>query len=99
MIDPRPKLSHHVYASVGFSVPCSTSWSCCSLAFTELRYVSGETRKGSGPFRETEKTERKRTPEQTDDTDEHEPEVWRNDGKVDDLCGYVYGPGFTREEK
>jgi len=69
------------------------------LAFTELRYVSGGTKKGSGSFRETEKTERERTPEQTDDTNEHEPEVWRNDGEVNRLRGYVYGPGFTREEK
>jgi len=51
---------------------------------------------GQGPL-ERQKTERERTPEQTDDTNEHEPEVWRNYGEVNGLRGYVYGPGFTSE--
>ena len=68
------------------------------MAFTELRYVSGETRtKKSGTSGEMEKIWGGRTPEQTDDTDEYKPEVWRHDSKVNGLSGYVYGPEITGE--
>jgi len=39
-----------------------------------------------------ENAREKRTPEQADHTNKHEPEVWRNDGEVDDLSGYVHSP-------
>jgi len=31
-------------------------------------------------------------PKQADYTNKHEPEVWRNNGKVYELSGYVYSP-------
>lgn len=45
------------------------------------------------------KTWRERTPEQTDDTNEHEPEVRRYDGEVNHLGWCVYGPEITAEGK
>lgn len=41
----------------------------------------------------------KRTPEQADHADEHEPKVRRDDCKVYDLSGYVYDPKATKETK
>lgn len=40
---------------------------------------------------------RKRTPEQADHTNEHEPEVRRDNREVDGLSGYINGPGITKE--
>ena len=40
-----------------------------------------------------------RTPEQTDYTNKHEPEVGRNDGEVDGLSGYVHSPEIASEKK
>lgn len=48
---------------------------------------------------EKKKMEGTRTPEQTDNTNEHEPEVWRDYSEVNDLSGCVYGPEITGEKK
>ena len=84
---------------MSFSTPLSTSWSPPSLAFTALKYVSSETKKELRTLcSKGRETREKRTPKQTDYTDKHEPEVWGNDGEVDDLSGYVYSPGIVREK-
>jgi len=41
-------------------------------------------------------TREKRTPEQTDNANEYEPEVRGNNGEVDDLSGYVHDPEITK---
>ena len=50
-------------------------------------------------LRETEKTRKQPTPEQTDDADENEAEMRGNEGKVDCLSGYEYGPEIPGEKE
>lgn len=41
----------------------------------------------------------KRTPEQTDHADEHKSKVCGDDGEVDGLGGYVYGPRMRKKNE
>lgn len=86
MINSGPKVGGYtrwkpcafdVQVSVGFSSPCSRSGGRCSLALTELKYVSAKTRDDIIQKNPRAKglTQEERTPKQADHANEHETEV------------------------